>query len=171
MIAGAVDWDPDWSSRLDPHSYLVVAETLERILRLERVALGKRIMEKCRLAYEEGRARYFISALRNGQLLFMSHPGDRKERQSTLQQIVVAAHTRQMETGTAQSFFTLGVATEPYPNEGRSHDFMYLSGGFRLTQEERARRDEFLKARFGAPRPVDEEVLKRLEHGRPPPAQ
>jgi hypothetical protein len=170
MIAGAADWDPDWSSSLDPHSYLLVAEVLERIRRLERVALGKRIMEKCRLAYEEGRARYFISALRDGQLFFISHPGDRKERQSILQQFVVAAHTSQVESGTAEGFFTLGVATEPYPNEGRSHDFTFLSGGFRLTQEERATRDNFLKAWFRAPRPVDEEVLRRLDDDRPPPA-
>jgi hypothetical protein len=131
MIAGAADMDPDWSPGLDPHSYLVVAEALERIPRLERVILGKRILEKCHLAYEGKRRRYFVGSLRNGQLFFMAHPGPRQERRSDLQQFVLAVHTKRREEGESEDFITLGAATEPYPNEGRSHDFMYLRGTIR----------------------------------------
>lgn len=162
MIAGAADWDPEWSSSLDAHSYLAVAEALERIPRLTRIPLGKRVMEKSHLAHEEGRPRYFVAHLPGGQLFFLAHPGDRKARQSSLQQFVVAVHTRRLGEGAPSGFFTLGVATEPYPNEGRSHDFFHISGGFRLSTEERSRREEFLREHFRRPRAVNEEVLRQL---------
>lgn len=162
ILADVGDEDPEYTTATDPHDHLRIAAFLDAIPRLDRVIAGKRIMEKSRLAYEQNRERYMVLDTPTGPLLFISDPADRRDRVQHLQQLALAFHTRLLDDGADPNMATVGVATEPYPNDGRSHDFIYMQGGFRLTDEERRDRDSWLDSRVAVPRPIDEGVLARL---------
>jgi hypothetical protein len=92
-----------------------------------------------------------------GPLVFIAHPGPRPTRVQALQDHVIARHTQLREALQGQDFTTVGMATDPMPTPGRSHDYFLLHGGFRITEVERKERD----IRFG-PFPGDVEMFREL---------
>lgn len=159
VIAGAADRDPAFTSDMDPDVYLKIIHHLEEFPRLERGALGKKMLEKCRLAGEQARARCFVAPLPSGgRLLYVSDPRLRPERGRDLQAFAAAVHagfsfnlpgSHPANVGT-----TIAIATEPHPNDGRSHDYVCVEGELTLTDEGMDAARQLLRAEFGDDLPV-----------------
>jgi hypothetical protein len=163
VIAACHDHDPQFGDVQSPYHYLDLAEALERLHPDTKIALGQRMLEKCRLAYEQNRRRYFaIDDGNDGAIVFLSDPAARSERRKFLQGFVLAVHTSLIERGLNSAKRTVGIATEPYPSAGRSHDLLLARGDFTLDRETRAERDALLADTVRPPRPLDEAVLQRL---------
>lgn len=146
MIEGAADADPVLSSAADPTEYLQITEFLDRIPLLDRVALGRAVVERCQRAGRE-RARVSSSmCVPHGLFVVVTDGFDRTERALWLQCLTFARHSQALDAGAPPSIMTLGVATQPIPSgNGRSHDFFFIRGGVRSDAKFRADRDE----RFG----------------------
>jgi len=163
VIAVSHDHDPQFGVVDSPYHYLDIAEALERLHPDSKIELGMRILEKCRLAYEENRPRYIaFEDGDGGMIVFVSDPASREERRRLLQGLSFAVHTSTIEEGVNTAHRTVGFATEPYPSSGRSHDFVLMRGEFHLDAEQRAERDALLRDLVRPPRPVNYAVLKRL---------
>ena len=123
--------DPDLTDLDDVRDYLRIVEILDSIPRRNRTPIGKKIFEKAELAAEEGRPRYLVSGAlgAKARVLFLFHPGDRDERRELLHFLTTLLHARFVHLAAdADSCVTLGVATEPYPTSGRSHDYQLAEG-------------------------------------------
>ena len=164
LIAAGHDLDPHFGVVASPYDYLGIAEVLERLHPDTKIELGQRILEKCRLAYEQNRRRYFVMEDgEEGVIVFVSDPAPRQERRKFLKFLTIAAHTLMMERGYNAATRTVGFSTEPYPSAGRSHDLMFVRANFDLDEKTRGLRDELLSELVGPPRPVDHSVLNRLD--------
>lgn len=62
LIAGAADQNPEFSSLQDAYEYIWIVQFLDRILPMQRVDLGKRILKACEKAGQSGRRQRFIAA-------------------------------------------------------------------------------------------------------------
>jgi hypothetical protein len=163
VIAATHDHDPQFGVLDSPYHYLDIAEVLERLHPDSKIELGKRILEKCRLAGEQNRPRYIgFEDGEGGMIVFVSDPAPREERRHFLQGFVFAVHTSTIEEGVNTAHRTVGFATEPYPSSGRSHDLMLVRGTFALDADQRRERDALLADLVAPPRPVDDAVLERL---------
>jgi hypothetical protein len=163
VVTACHDHDPAWGVPGSPYDYLDVAEVLERLHPDTKIELGKRMLEKSRLAFEQNRKRYF--AMEDGEegvIVFLSDPAPREERREFLKFLVFAIHTQMVERDYNDRKRTVGFATEPYPSAGRSHDLVLVRGGFDLDPEARRKRDALLSELTSVPRPVDDSVLARL---------
>ncbi len=131
MIDQAHDMDPELTDISRIHDYLRVVEVLDSIPRRTRTPVGRLVFEKARLAREQERPRYFVtSGLEGkGRILFIAHPGDREDRREFLHVLTTLFHAKYLTIAAdpAQAV-TLGVATEPYPAAGRSHDYLLCQG-------------------------------------------
>lgn len=156
LIAGAADQNPEFSTLQEAHEYLWIVEFLDRILPMQRIDLGKKIIDTCKQAKSSQQAQRFIAPTPGGLLLFYSSSERRDLRVKQLQVLAAARHSQFSEMTGCRDFKTLAIATEPTPNAGRSHDFFYLNANFRFTDQEREKRDRL----FGAfPASVDEAKL------------
>jgi hypothetical protein len=170
VIAACHEQDPAWGVPDSPYDHLDLAEVLERLHPDTKIELGKRMLEKCRLAFEQNRRRYFgMEDGEDGAIVFLSDPASREERRDFLKFLVFAIHTQMMERGYNDRKRTIGFATEPHPSAGRSHDLMLVRGGFDLDPDARRERDALLSELTAAPRPIDESVLDRLNDPPGPP--
>lgn len=153
MIAQAYDLDPARSSSSEVRDHLRILELLDAIPRLTRTFVGQTVVEKATLAGEEDRPRYFLFEVpdTDAQILFLAHPGPREDREVMILQMSAAIHSfRADRSETPDQLETLGVATEPYPSEGRSHSFAYFRGSLSITEPERMERDQYLEDYFGS---------------------
>ena len=160
MIEGAADADPAFSAGAGPTDYMRIVEFLDRIPLLNRVALGKSVIERCeRVGRAGGRITAHVG-LPHGLMLVVADESPRAERAEWLRAITIVRHSQALDAGAPPSLVTLGVATEPIPAPlGRSHDFVIYQGGIRSDPEFRAERDR----RFGARdmRPLIERLTLR----------
>lgn len=157
MIAGAADQDREFSTLEEAHDYLHIVEFLDRVPPMHRVEFGKAVIKKCEVAGKTNTPQSSLLRTALGPLVFIAHPGPRQARVQALQNHVIARHTQLREALGGQAFTTLGIATEPMPTAGRSHDYVLLHGGFRITDAERKERD----TRFGS-FPGDVEMFRAL---------
>jgi hypothetical protein len=142
MIEGASDADPELSDASDPNNYLHITEFLDRIPLLDRIAIGKGVLERCeRVGNAGGRVTSRLPA-GDGMLIFVTDSYDRADRAAWLRQVTFARHSQALDAGAPASLTTLGVATQPVPTEARAHDFVVIRGAIRSDPEFRARRDE-----------------------------
>lgn len=131
MIAQAHDMDPDLTELPKIHDYLRVVEVLDSIPRRTRTPIGRLVFEKARLAGDQDRPRHFVtSALEgNGRVLFIAHPGERQDRREFLHLLTTLFHAKYLTVAAEPvQAVTLGVATEPFPSAGRSHDYLLCEG-------------------------------------------
>jgi hypothetical protein len=142
MIAGAADQEREFSTLREAHDYLRMIEFLDRIPPMHRVELGKKVIEKCHSAGKTGQAQSALVRTVSGPLVFVSHQGPRDKRVQWLQAHVMARHTQLQEALDGFVITTLGVATEPVPTAGRSHDYFLLQGVVTLDAAGRESRDE-----------------------------
>jgi hypothetical protein len=154
MIEQAHDMDPDLTDITKIHDYLRVVEVLDSIPRRTRTPVGRMVFEKAELAQQEDRPRYFVTSVLDGsgRLLFIAHPGEREERREFLQFLTTLLHAKYLTVvPDPDKAVTLGVATEPYPSAGRSHDYMLCEGRLWDENEEFSRnRDELYGEYFTA---------------------
>jgi len=168
MISRAHEQDPSLPPLRSPYDYLDTIEILDRLSLETRVDFGKKVFEKCRLAREGNRPRYFgMQDGNDGMIFFLSDVEGRPKRPEFLQALTFALHTKTVEDGSNSALRTLGIATEAWPNSGGSHDFALVKGRFGLDEEARQKRDNLLKDFWAPPRPVDENVLRRLNDSLP----
>lgn len=119
MIARAHDVDPNLPFNTgNPVAGLEVARFLGWLTRYRRMRLGKRLLEKCKLA-QDGKPHYFshLQRSRGTAGVYLVTSEGRSDRVDRLKFLVTYAH---MKYGVNQCF---GVATEPF-GRGRSHDFV-----------------------------------------------
>jgi hypothetical protein len=147
MVEGAADRDPEFSSTSSPTDYMRIVEFLDRIPMLLRVDVGKAVLDLCQQVGEGGGYKARLFGLPHGLMVALAHSGPRQDRSALLQSLTVARHSQALDSGAPASLLTVGVATEPIPSMGRSHDFFLVSGGIRSDPEFRAHRDEL----FGKP--------------------
>jgi hypothetical protein len=102
------------------------------------------VIEKCRKAGLTGKPHSSLLRTVSGPLVFVAHPGPREKRVQWLQAHVLARHT-QLSEALGREVTTLGVATEPVPVAGRSHDFFLLRGNVRIEPVEKKRRDQLFR--------------------------
>lgn len=166
VIDGAADQNPLYSSYRDPKDYLRIVEILDRIPMLERIGMGQDLLRRAR---EAGRTKtpqagiWFPSEGRDRTMItFLADPADREGRVQLHQSRTYARHTQLVEAVGNGPVTTLGIATEPYPNDGRSQDFVLLEGDIPLPPEKRGERDDL----FGA-LPVPDEILDKLRASLP----
>ncbi len=153
LIAGAADQNPEFSTLKEAHEYLWIVKFLDQILPMQRIDLGKKIIDTCKQARTSDQAQRFIAPTPGGLFLFYSSSEERDLRVKQLQGLAAARHSQFAEMTGCRDFKTLAIATEPTPNAGRSHDFFYLNANFRFRVDERKKRDRL----FGAfPATVDE---------------
>lgn len=155
MIAGAADFDPLYTNFETPSDYLEVIEFLDRIPLLPRVEFGKGVIKKCQEVGTTGEWGAKLTILPEGVIVFLSDPSDREERVKRLQGLTVARHSQLVEATGIADLITLGIATEPIPTTGRSHDYLLARGTFDFTQDEKKMREEL----FG---PVPKELPQFL---------
>ena len=162
MIAGAAEQDPLYTSLENVDDYLHLIEFLDRIPPFVRVGIGERIMQKCVAVGENGGYDAMLAFPHNdipGLLVFIADDSAREERARRLQGLTVARHTQLRDALGLDSLLTLGVATEPAPAPGRSHDYVFIRGGVDLGDDGRQARD----AACGAlPPAFIDQVQKRL---------
>ncbi len=160
MIAGASDLDPDYSALNTPSDYLGVIEFLDRIALLPRIEFGKGVLKKCREAGDSGELTRMISVLPQGVIVFVADPAERSSRSRYLQSLTAARHSQIVEATGITDLTTLGIATEPIPTPGRSHDFVLIRATFHFTADEKIQRDEL----FGPlPPELPQLLLSRYE--------
>jgi hypothetical protein len=124
---------------------------------MHRVEFGKEVIKKCEIAGKQNAAQSSLLRTVSGPLVFVAHPGPRERRVKWLQDHVIARHTQLREALEGLEFTTLGIATEPVPTAGRSHDYFLLRGGFRIEDDERKERDKRL-----GPFPGDVEMFREV---------
>jgi hypothetical protein len=133
-----------YTSMAQRSDYLELVRLLDQIPVLERVQMGSDFIERTKRAAGGSR----VSAIgwpTHGklgmQIVFVADSASREDRAAALQ---VQAHTRHAElfalTG-SESLVTLGIATEPWPLAGGSHDFVVLRGDPGLSAAEIADRE------------------------------
>jgi hypothetical protein len=145
MISGAAEQDPLYTSVESVDDYLHLVEFLDRIPPFIRVGLGERILQKCASVGESGGYDALLALTHDdipGLFLFLADSSPRDERANRLKGLTVARHTQLQEGTGIGELITLGVATEGTPSPGRSHDYVFIQGGFRLVDDERRARDE-----------------------------
>ena len=142
MIAGAAETDPLYSNFSGPADYLDVIEFLDRIPPLDRVGMGKGVIRKCESVGREGGFDALLSIRAPGLVVFLADSSDRSQRIRLLQGLTAARHSQLIEATGITKLTTLGIATEPSPSPGRSHDFFLLRAAFDFSEEERRHRDE-----------------------------
>jgi hypothetical protein len=142
MIAGAADQKREFSTLREAHDYLHIIEFLDRIPPMHRVEFGKGVIAKRQEAGRTNKAQASLLKTVSGPLVFVAHPGPREKRVQWLQAHVLARHTQLQEALGGQEITTLGVATDPVPTAGRSHDYFLSRGAVRIEPHERTRRDE-----------------------------
>jgi hypothetical protein len=147
MIEGAADSDPEFSDTASPTDYMHIVEFLDRIPMLLRIQVGKSILHVCEQVGKTGGYKSRLMGLPHGLMVFISHSGPRQARTEFLRSVSFARHSQALDAGARKSLVTLGVATEPLPTPGRSHDFMIISGGIRSDREWQDQLDEM----FGTP--------------------
>lgn len=147
MIEGAADADPAYSDSSDPLAYLRIIEFLDRTPLRLRVKLGKAALERARRAGRTGDRTSTLFGMPHGLMVFVADPAERTERAQWLRSLTAARHSQALDAGAPSTLVTLGVATDAIPSEqGRSHDFVYITGGIRSDSAFRAERDSL----FGA---------------------
>ncbi|MPZ68307.1 MAG: hypothetical protein GEU71_02130 [Actinobacteria bacterium] len=142
MIAGAAEQEREFSTFREAHEYLHIIEFLDRIPPMHRVEFGKRVIAKCQEAGRTNKAQSSLLRTVSGPLVFVAHPGPREKRVHWLRNLVLARHTQLQDALSGQQVTTLGVATDPVPTAGRSHDYVLLRGQLQLEPNERTRRDK-----------------------------
>jgi hypothetical protein len=158
MIAGAADMDPLYTSIETTSDYLYIIEFLDRISPFPRVEFGKGVVKKCQQVGATGEWGAMLSILPEGVIVFLSDPADREQRIKLLRSLTAARHSQFMEATGISGLVTLGIATEPIPTTGRSHDFCLVQATFDLTESEKSMRDEI----FGAiPPELAQSLLSR----------
>jgi hypothetical protein len=144
MIAGAAEQDPLYTSVEHVDDYLHLIEFLDRIPPFVRVGLGERILQKCLAVGEQGGYDAMLAVPHNdipGLFVFIADDSPREERASRLKGLAIARHTQFRDAMGDDSLVTLGVATEPTPVPGRSHDYVFIRGGVDLGVDGRRARD------------------------------
>jgi hypothetical protein len=146
MIAGAAEQNPLYTSVENVDDYLHLIEFLDRIPPFVRVGLGERIIQKCVAVGKQGGYDALLAFPHNdipGLLVFIADDSPREERTSRLQGLTITRHTQLRDALGVDSLVTLGVATEPVPAPGRSHDYVFIRGGVdRGVDRRRAREAE-----------------------------
>jgi hypothetical protein len=142
MIAGAAEQNPLYTNGNTSADYLHIIEFLDRIPPFTRVELGKGVIRKCESVGEIGGYNALITYVDPGLLVVLADSSDRARRTKLIQGLTMARHTQLVEATGLSSLTTLGVATEPSPSSGRSHDFVLIRGEHPLSGEECGRRDE-----------------------------
>lgn len=151
MIEQAHDMDPDLTDVTRIHDYLRVVEVLDSIPRRTRTPVGRLVFDKARLAGEQDRPRYFVTLAMDGvgRILFISHPGDRQKRRDFLHMLTTLFHAKYLTVAPDPvEAVTLGVATEPYPSAGRSHDYLLCQGEVWEQNEDFVRQRDELYATY-----------------------
>jgi len=142
MIAGAAEVDPLYTNVTSATDYLHIVEFLDRIPPLVRVRVGMAVLKKCESVGQSGGFDAMISLPGPGLLVVLADDSDRDERAKRIQSLAMARHTQLAEATDIAGLTTLGIATEPAPSPGRSHDFVLIRADFPLEDDERLRRDE-----------------------------
>lgn len=151
MIAQAHDMDPNLTDITRILEYLQVIEVLDSIPRRTRTPVGRLVLDKARLAGEQDQPRYFVTSAMDGvaRILFISHPGDRQQRRDFLSQLTTLFHAKYLtDAADPNEAVTLGVATEPYPSAGRTHDYLLYKGEIWEENEDDVRRRDELYATY-----------------------
>jgi len=132
MIAGMGEENPLYATARTPLDYMNMMQILDDIPPLERVDLGMDVLERTQKA---GTTRVPVAGLwfplegrQHKLVVFLAYPGSRDARIEEIQLRTAARHRQLLETSGAVDLVTLGIATEPYPNEGRSHDYVLIRG-------------------------------------------
>lgn len=146
MIEGAADADPTLSETVSPEQYIRITEFLDRIPLLQRVSIGENVLERCTRAGRTGAPVVGLFAIPHGLMVFAADDADRSSRSRSIRSLAAARHSQALDAGAPPSLMTLGVATEPYPTNGRSHDFVLIRGAIRSDPDFATQRDEL----FGA---------------------
>lgn len=142
MVEGAADADPSLSEAAAPEDYMRITEFLDRIPLLQRVNIGRNVLARCSRAGSTGSADIGLFAVPHGLVVFAADGADRSSRSQFIRSLAAARHSQALDAGAPPGLATLGVATEPYPSDGRSHDFMFIRGAIRSDPEFAAHRDQ-----------------------------
>lgn len=126
------------SAALHPLEYMGLVRLLDEIPLLERVEMGRECLDRCkRAASTKSRVSYLSWPTRGRlglQILFVADSANREERRGVLAVQAMTRHAEMLAATDNASLTTLGIATEPYPASGGSHDFALLSGDIGLSQ-------------------------------------
>ncbi|MEX0664734.1 MAG: hypothetical protein WD598_08185 [Acidimicrobiia bacterium] len=152
MIEGAADADPHFSDTADPRAYMRIVEFLDRIPLLNRVTIGRAVIERCQRVGSSGGRIASRFVVPHGMLIFVTDDADRADRAEYIKHVTFARHSQALDGGAPESLMTLGIGTEPIPTDGRSHDFVMIQGGIQSDSDFRTRRDELFQ-------PIDVEPM------------
>ena len=142
MIVGAAEQDPLYTNVTSPADYLHIIEFLDRIPPFVRVRLGQGVMRKCEAVGRNGGYDAMLAVVEPGLMVMLADDSDREQRTRRIQGLTLARHTQLVEATGNQELVTLGIATEPSPSPGRSHDFVYMRGVDQFGLDERRDRDD-----------------------------
>lgn len=151
LIEAASDNDPDWTTLDDPLDYLHLTEFLDKIPLAHRVGIGQNALDRCEAVGRNGGYNVGIFGLPHGLLVYMASAQDRADRAGLLRQLTVERHTQALEAGAPPDLITVGIATEPIPSNGRSHDMILVQGGFDFDDAHKAERDRLFEVRDFTP--------------------
>lgn len=141
LIEAAADNDPDWTVLDDPLDYLHLTAFLDKIPLAHRVRIGQNALDRCERAGRDGGYNVGLVGLPHGLLVYMASAEDREVRSMRLRSLTLARHTQALDAGAPQQLVTVGVATEPLPSTGRSHDMVLIEGPLDIDDARRAQRD------------------------------
>ena len=126
------------SAALHPLEYVGLVRLLDEIPLLERVEMGRECLDRCkRAASTKSRVSYLSWPTRGRlglQILFVADSASREERKGVLAVQAMTRHAELLAATDNASLTTLGIATEPFPASGGSHDFALLAGDIGLSQ-------------------------------------
>lgn len=152
-----------------PWGYIGLVRLLDQIPLLERVEMGRDMIERCARAGRENSRVTWLTWPTRGRLgLQIVFAADGADRATRIMDLTCQVHTRHAELQREAGFLdlvTLGVATEPYPLSGGSHDFVVFAGDAGLSAAEIADRE----TRYSPPTFPSEvlESMKGLAAGGP----
>lgn len=134
MIEKIHDVDPELEAlrigektvpRSDKATYAIIATELGKINRIRRIALGRRYLEKAKLARDSGQDHFLVThSLRRGDcMLFLTSPLSRNQRKKRAEKLL---HLTTLAKTHYQVHRAIGIATEDASRIGRSYDFLFL---------------------------------------------
>lgn len=128
----------DPSAPVEPQKYMSLVRLLDQIPLLERVEMGHDCLTRCKRAASRRSRVSLLSYPTKGrlglQILFVADSANREERSGRLAIQAMTRHTELFAATKCATLTTLGIATEPYPSSGGSHDFTVLAGDIGLSQ-------------------------------------
>lgn len=127
-----------------PHPWdrIEVVRVLDAIPVLERVEMGRDFVNRCHRAADANQRIVGLAWPTMGklgmQIVFMADGAERKERIFFLYRLAQPRHSQLLKASGCANLTTLGIATEPWPMSGGSHDFVYIPGPFCFGAEDLA---------------------------------